>query len=115
MPALFEFDPQGLTVSPDGNDNPNNHQVPHSEAGIAVSCKVWNVGDEPGAATVGFLADDNYVTEWTSGDVQPGGSDGPWGVGLGRYGAGDHSFVAYVNPGSGDASKDHATNRVTLP
>jgi hypothetical protein len=114
MPALFDFDVQGLTVSPDGADNPNNHQVPHSEAGISVSCAVINVGDEPGSARVGFEADGTFITEWTSGDVAPGGSDGPWGVSLGRYSPGQHTFLAYVNPGSGDASKDHASNTVNL-
>lgn len=115
MPALFEFNVQGVTVSPDDADNPNNHQVPHSEAGVKVSCAVINVGDEPGPATVGFLADDNYVTEVTSGDIQPGAQDGPWGVSLGRYAPGQHTFVAYVNPGSGDATKDHVSNTVNLP
>jgi hypothetical protein len=114
MPAGFEIGVQGLTVSPDDADNPNNHQVPHSEAGIKVSCSVINVGDEPGPATIGFLADDNFVTQVTSGDIAPGAEDGPWGVSLGRYPPGQHVFVAYVSPSSGDATKDNVSNTVTL-
>jgi hypothetical protein len=111
--ATFEFDGQGLLVSPDDTDNPDGHVVPHHDAGIKVSFAVWNVGGEVGQARVGIDVDGSYVTEWTSEDVAPGTSASPPEVtGIGRYASGEHEFLAYVNPGSG--SNDHVVNRINI-
>jgi hypothetical protein len=111
--STFEFDPQGLLVSPDDTDNPDGHVVPHHDAGTKVSFAVLNVGTAPGQARVGIEVDDSFITEWVSEDVEPGSSASPPEVtGIGRYGSGEHVFLAYVNPGSG--TNDNVENRVNI-
>jgi hypothetical protein len=111
--AMFAFDDQGLLVSPDDSDNPDGHVVPHQDAGTKVSFAVWNVGTAAGQCTVGIEVDGTFVTEWVSEEVQPGASASPPEVKeIGRYGSGEHEFLAYVNPGAG--TKDHVVNRVNI-
>ncbi len=110
--ALFVFS-GGLAVSPDDEDNPDNHVVLHHESGTKVSFVVANVGTAPGAATVGIQVDGVFVTEWTSWEVQPGADATPPEVkGIGRYPEGSHTFLAYVNPSAGSA--DNVTNTVDI-
>ena len=111
--AMFAFDDAGLLVSPDDSDNPDSHVVPHHDAGTKVSFAVWNVGAAAGQCRVGIEVDNNFVTEWVSGDVQPGSSESPPEVrGLGRYDTGEHEFLAYLNPGAG--TKDHVVNTINI-
>jgi hypothetical protein len=45
---MFELVGGGLGVMPDPADNPDNHVVPHHEAGTRISFEVLNVGDVGG-------------------------------------------------------------------
>jgi hypothetical protein len=107
MSALFELVSGGLGVMPDPADNPDNHVTPHHEAGMRISFEVLNVGDTGGNARVGTEIDDTFVTEWQSQYLDPGQSEVGY-VSLGRLGEGQHTALAYVNPGSGQA--DHVEN-----
>ena len=110
MSAMFEFGNQGLLVNADMNDNSDNHPNPHHDAGIALSFDVYNVGDEPGEARVGMECDGTFIAEWTSPTVAPGQNAAAY-ESIGRFPAGEHTFLVYVNPGSGNANADHAENR----
>ena len=111
--AVFAFDNQGLLLSPDSDDNPDNEVILKENAGVACSFVVWNVGQVAGSCQVDIYVDDNYVKSWNSGQVSAGSSDGPGMLnGLGRYSPGRHLFAAYVNPGGG--YNDAATNDVDI-
>ena len=107
MAAMFQLVGGGIGVMPDPDDNPENHNVPHREAGIKITFEVLNVGNPGGNATVGVEVDDTFVTNWTSSFLDPGGSEAG-SVSLGRLSPGDHTVLIYVNPGSGTA--DHEDN-----
>src|SRR4051812_47009478 len=107
MPAMFELVGGGLGVMPDPEDNPDNHVVPHHEAGTRTSFEVLNVGDAGGNVRVGVEVDDVFLSEWQSQFLDPGNREVGY-VSLGRLAAGEHTVLAYVNPGSGQA--DHTTN-----
>jgi hypothetical protein len=110
---MFTFDPQGLLISPDDTDNPDNHVVLHHDAGTMVSFAVINVGDEPGACHVDIFVDDQFVTDWDSSDIGPGQSQSPPFVrGLGRYPSGRHTFRADLSPGAGRI--DQVSNEVDI-
>lgn len=107
MPAMFQLTGGGIGVMPDPADNPGNHTVPHHDAGTRVSVEVVNVGDADGNARVGVELDDTFVAEWQSKQLGPRERDFGF-VALGRLAPGEHSVLAFVNPGSGQA--DHETN-----
>src|SRR5438046_1039963 len=67
--AEFAFDNNGVLVSPDDLDNPDNHVVLHHDAGTKVSFAIWNVGQAAGSATVTVYVDDAEVQSWTSGSI----------------------------------------------
>ncbi|HEX8742870.1 MAG TPA: hypothetical protein VF712_07035 [Thermoleophilaceae bacterium] len=111
MPAMFELSPDGLRVRCDPNDNPQGHPSPHSESGLVSVFEIKNVGDEEGECRAGHEVDGSWLSEWSSGPVAPG--DGVNAVHpLGRHSAGEHTFLIYVNPGSGQM--DHAENTITV-
>lgn len=113
--AEFAFDTNGVLVSPDETDNPDNHVVLHHDAGTQVSFAVWNVGTAAGVATVTVYVDDQEVQTWTSGEIVPGGSAGPddgYVHGCGRYPEGRHVFRVLVTPGQ--AGYDSTTNDVDI-
>src|SRR5262245_59256289 len=102
MSAMFSFDVQGLLVSPDDTDNPDNHVVLHHDAGTMVSFAVANLGDQPGVCHVDISVDDQPVTSWDSERIGPGQSTSPPYVrGLGRYAVGRHVFLAQLSPSAG--------------
>jgi len=107
MSATFQLAAGGLGVMPDPGDNPDNHEVPHHDAGTRISFEVRNVGDAGGNARVGTEVDDTFVTEWQSQYLDPGQGEVGY-VSLGRLSQGQHTALAYVNPGAGQA--DHAEN-----
>jgi hypothetical protein len=107
MSSTFELVCGGLGVMPDPDDNPDNHVVPHHDAGTRISFEVVNVGDAGGNARVGVEIDDVFFTEWQSQFLDPGGQEVGF-VSLARLTAGEHTVLAYVNPGSRQA--DHASN-----
>lgn len=111
MGAMFELGPQGLRIRSDPNDNQQNHPNPHHESGLVAVFEIANVGDAEGEAKVGTLVDDNFHSEWASGQVPVGGAINAVHP-IGRHSAGDHLFVIYVNPGSGRS--DHLENRITV-
>jgi hypothetical protein len=104
---MFELVGGGIGVMPDPADNPNNHVIPHHEGSTRISFEVLNVGDAGGNARVGVELDDRFVTEWQSRYLDPGQREVGY-VSLGRVSNGQHTALAYVNPGSGQA--DHASN-----
>lgn len=115
--AEFIFDTNGLWVSPDDTDNPDNHAVLHHDAGTQVSFLVWNAGAGKGTATVTIYIDDQQVQTWTSGEVEPGQSKNIDGDGFvhscGRHPAGRHVFRAIVTPGHSGGGDD-TTNEVDI-
>lgn len=111
MAAEFVLAEGGVGVMPDPADNPANRQVPHSDSGVRISVEVGNVGDEPGVTTVGVECDDQFVQDRQSQRLAPGGTDVGY-VSLGRLSPGEHTVLAYVNPGAGH--HDHAENRFTV-
>jgi CARDB protein len=113
--AHFAFGDQGLLVSPDDSDNPENHAVLHHEAGNMVSFAIFNTGNAAASATVTVYVDDQEVQSWTSGEIAPGGSAVPndgFVRGCGRYAAGSHTFRVLVQPGQ--AGYDSTTNTVDI-
>jgi hypothetical protein len=113
--AQFAFGDQGVLVSPDDSDNPDNHVVLHHDAGNMVSFVVFNTGTAAGSATVTVSVDDQEVQTWTSGAIQPGGSEAPndgFVRGCGRYPAGRHVFRVLVTPGT--PNYDSTTNAVDI-
>jgi hypothetical protein len=113
----FIFDTNGLWVSPDEIDNPDNHAVLHHDAGTQVSFIVWNIGKGNGPATITISVDDTDVQTWVSGDVAPNQSAGIDGDGFvhgcGRHPAGTHVFRARVTPGH-PGGGDDTTNTVDI-
>jgi hypothetical protein len=107
MGAMFQLTGGGVGVMPDPDDNPDQHVVPHHDAGTMVSFTIVNVGDAGGQGRVGVEIDDVFVEEWQSGHTDPGGEE-TGKVRLGRLTQGDHTALTFVNPGSGIA--DHETN-----
>src|SRR5262245_38991703 len=74
--AMFVLgDVPGLSVDVDEDDNPNNHAVLTSDAGIQVSFTVFNVGSASGACTVDLAIDGSVVTTWNSSDIAPNGAE----------------------------------------
>jgi hypothetical protein len=113
--AEFAFDNNGVLVSPDDLDNPDNHVVLHHDAGTKVSFAIWNMGQAAGTATVTVYVDDQEVQTWTSGSIAPGTSGGPddgYIHGCGRYPAGQHVFRVVVTPGH--SGQDSTTNSVDI-
>lgn len=108
MGAMFQLVGGGVGVMADPSDNPNNHHVPHHEAGLKITFEVVNVGDAGGNAKVGVELDDAFQEEWQSSFLDPGGSQAG-AASLGRVSAGDHTVLIFVNPGSGSA--DHEDNK----
>jgi len=107
MSLMFNLVGGGIGVMPDPEDNPDNHLVPHHEAGTRISFEVLNVGDIVGNAKVGVKMDDTFVPDWQSQSLDP--SQGEVGyVRLGRLTPGTHRVLVYVNPGSGQL--DHNEN-----
>jgi hypothetical protein len=105
---MFELmSPHDVVVSVDMNDNPQNHNVPHHEAGLKISFGVTNVGNKRGTASVGIEVDDHFLKEWKSSSLDPGKEESTF-VSIGRLSQGEHTVLIYVNPGSGKF--DHATN-----
>lgn len=99
--------PHDVVVSVDDADNPDNHNVPHHDAGLKISFGVTNVGTKAGAATVGIEVDDKFLKDWKSPSLSPGQGASTL-VSIGRLTQGQHTVLIYVNPGSG--RWDHATN-----
>ena len=110
--CAFAFGGQGLLVSPDSEDNPDNHMVNHSDAGNSVSFEVVNTGSSDCVAEVDIFVDDEFVTTWTSGTVGAGQSEAPEVHGIGRFPAGEHVFRAVVRPGLADS--DDITNTINI-
>jgi hypothetical protein len=113
--ADFAFDQQGVLVSLDETDNPDNHVVLHHEAGTQVSFSVWNVGTGPGVATVTVYVDDVEVQTWISGEIPAGMSAAPddgYVHGCGRHPEGRHVFRVLVSPGQ--YGYDSTTNEVDI-
>ena len=81
-------------------------------AHVQISDQVVNVGDQNGTATVGVEVDNQFVTNWVSDPLDPGQSQTLF-VSLGRFEAGSHEILVFVNPGSGQ--RDHETNTINLP
>jgi hypothetical protein len=112
-PAMFVLaDIPGLLVNVDDEDNEAGHAILHSDSGTKVSFTVFNVGGTNGSCTVDIEVDGTWIKNWTSSDLQPNGSESTEVKGLGRYAAGWHEFLAYVNPGAGH--HDHLTNTVDV-
>ncbi len=111
--AAFAFDNNGLGIQADPADNPDNHNVPHRDAGNQAIFTVCNTGSAAGTATVTFEVD-GQPTEatWTSGTIEAGQCDGANVSGLGRFGAGSHTFRAVVTPGAAGGSE--ATNTTDI-
>jgi hypothetical protein len=109
MTAMFEFNGGGIGVMPDPADNPDGHVVAHHDAGTLVGFEVVNVGDAGGNARVGVERDGNFVIEWASPFLDPGGTAVGF-ASLGRLPSGETTVLVFVNPGSGQ--RDHETNRV---
>ena len=107
MSSMFELVGGGLGVMPDPDDNPDNHVVPHHDAGTRISFEVLNVGDAGGNATVSVEIDDVFFTDWQSQFLDPAGKEVGF-VSLGRLSQGEHSVLVFVNPGSGQS--DHTSN-----
>jgi hypothetical protein len=105
--AMFAMGDGGLGVMPDPADNADQHMVPHHDSGVRVSFEIVNVGDRDSVARVGVEIDDNFVEEWQSEQMSPGETAMGY-VSLGRLSAGEHTVLAYVNPGAG--RNDHSTN-----
>lgn len=112
MAAMFEFLEGGIGLMPDPEDNRDGHVVPHHSAGVKLSFEIQNVGEHAGIARVGVEVDDQFVTEWTLEQIEPGESAAGF-VSVGRLNEGTHTFLVYVNPGSG--GDDHATSSIELP
>lgn len=112
MSEMFEFLAGGIGLMPDPDDNPDGHVVPHHDAGLQISFELANVGDSAGVARVGVEVDGQFVTEWTSEQIEPGSSTVGF-VSLGRLDEGPHEILIFVNPGSGQ--NDHQTNNFNLP
>ena len=113
QPARFVLaDIPGLLVNVDDEDNEAGHVILHSDSGTKVSFTVFNVGGESGSCTVDIEVDGTWIKSWTSSDLQPNGSASTEVNGLGRYAAGWHEFLAYVNPGAGH--HDHLKNTVDV-
>ncbi len=112
MSAMFEFTGGGIGIMPDPADNPDRHDVPDHNAGVQISEEVANVGDANGVATIGVEVDNTFVTNWTSDPLDPGQSQA-LSVSLGRFPAGPHTILVFLNPGSG--KKDNETNDINLP
>ncbi|GAA3102881.1 hypothetical protein GCM10010520_55020 [Rhizobium viscosum] len=104
---MFLFTEQGILVNPDPSDNPDSHHVPSHEAGTQINFQVMNIGDEDGVAEVGVELDGNFVTQFSSNLLPPGGTEVGF-VSLGRLETGTHTVLVFVNPGAGTA--DHLTN-----
>lgn len=104
---MFELSAGGIGVMPDPADNPDNHVIPHHDAGTRISFDVCNVGDASGNARVGVEVDDTFVAEWESPFLDPG-QCGTGFVSLGRLSEGQHTVLIFVNPGSGQS--DNQTN-----
>ena len=107
MSAMFELSEGGIGVMPDPADNPDNHDVPHHDAGTQISFEICNVGEVGANGKVGVEVDDLFITEWAS-ELIDSGQCGTGFVNLGRLSEGSHTVLIYVNPGSGQA--DHQTN-----
>ena len=107
MSSMFELSEGGIGVMPDPADNPDNHVIPHHDAGTQISFEVCNVGDAGGNCKVGVEVDDIFVTEWESQFLDPG-QCGTGFASLGRLSEGRHAVLIFVNPGSGHV--DHQTN-----
>ncbi len=113
--AAFAFDNNGLLVSPDDTDNPDDHVILHHDAGTKVSFAIWNVGTVAGSATVTIYVDDQEVQTWQSGEILPNQNAAPndgYVRGCGRYPEGRHVFRAIVRPGQ--AGHDDTTNEVDV-
>jgi hypothetical protein len=111
MAAMFQLVGGGVGVMPDPSDNPDNHQVPHHDAGLKITFEVINVGDVGGNADVGVELDDTFMMDWQSSFLDPGSRE-VGSASLGRSDAGDHTVLIYVNPGSGAADHDDNTFNV---
>lgn len=107
MPAMFQLTGGGIGVMPDPDDNPDQHVVPHHEAGTLITFAIVNVGDIGARARVGVELDDVFVEEWESSHTEPGDQE-VGSVNLGRLSSGEHTVLIYVNPGSG--TQDHEPN-----
>lgn len=107
MSSMFNLVGGGLGVMPDPDDNPDNYVGPHHDAGTRISFEVLNVGDANGNATVSVEINDVFFTDWQSQPLDPGSREVGF-VSLGRLTEGQHSVLAFVNPGSGQS--DHETN-----
>ena len=94
---MFEFSGGALSVTPDANNT-------------QVAFEVFNVGDEPGTATVGCEIDNTFITDYTK-DLDPNVGDRPT-VSLGPVDPGNHTALVYVNPGSGQ--NDHLSQDFTV-
>lgn len=112
-PAMFDLTDGGVGVMPDPDDNPDQHVLPHHDAGIQISYEVVNVGSAAGQARVGVEVDDQFALEWQSRHLGPGESAVERSS-LGRLSAGPHTILIYVNPGSGDQGHDHQTNEFNV-
>jgi hypothetical protein len=111
--AMFVLgDNPGLLVNVDDEDNDAGHAILHSDSGTKVSFVVFNVGTAAGSCVVDIEVNNTWIKNWTSSDLQPGGSESVEVKGLGRYSAGWYEFLVYVNPGAGYA--DHLTNNVDI-
>jgi hypothetical protein len=112
MAAMFEFSAGGIGIMPDPDDNPDGHVVPHHDAGLKLSFEIQNVGADAGLARVGVEIDDQFITEWVSGQIEPGAAAVGF-VSVGRLIEGSHDALIFLNPGSG--ANDHRTNSFELP
>ena len=110
--AEFAFDNNGLIVQVDQSDNPDNHVVPHTNAGTEAVFTVCNTGTAPGTASVTIYVDDQQVQTWTSGSIEAGQCQGANVSGCGRYTAGSHTFRAIVTPGH--AGNDDTSNSIDI-
>lgn len=107
MTTMFELASGGIGVMPDAADNPDSHEIPHHDSGIAISFEVLNVSDSGGNARVGVEIDDTFVTDWQSQYLEPGQNEVGY-ASVGRLSKGEHTVLVYVNPGSGQS--DNSTN-----
>jgi hypothetical protein len=110
--AQFGFDQNGLLVSIDDTDNDAGHVVLNHESGTKVSFAIWNTGTAASDATVDIYVDDQYVTQWPSGNIAPGSNEAAEVRGIGRYGTGSHVFRAIAKPGA--SGYDDVTNTVDI-
>jgi len=106
----FAFDSNGIRV--DAEDSP----VAGADEPLKVAFGVCNIGEGGGEGTVYIYVDDQYVTEWSTGWLEPGQCTAPDGDGyvhdIGSYPAGDHVFKAVADPPGPYSSE--ATNTVGL-